>query len=104
MTRRPCCNQFETEKWDPYDDAAAFTDHLKRCADCRTIQAAHLRVARAIGLMNENATPPREWQDRVLEKIADIEAAGDRSSADRVALVPAAPQSQTGQRLRRVSG
>ena len=103
MTQRSGCNRFETEKRDPYDNDPAFTEHLNQCDDCRTSRAAHLRIARAIGLMHENAKPPTGWQKRVLEKIAEIEADGDPSSADRVALVPAAPQSQAEQRPRRLS-
>ena len=105
MTQRPGCNRFETEKREPDDDDPAFTEHLKRCDDCRTIHAARLRIARAISLVHENATPPAGWQERVLEKIAGIEADGDPSSGDRVAFVPTAPQPQAEQlqRPRRLS-
>ena len=104
MTRRRIFTRFEAERRDVDEDDASFTEHLKQCNDCRTIHAAHLRIARAIGLMHASATPSVGWEDRVLEKIADIEADGDPSSGDRVAYCPAAPQSETGQRRRRVSG
>jgi hypothetical protein len=100
MTQRPGCDRFETEKRDPYDDDPAFTEHLKRCDDCRTIHTAHLRIARAIGRVHEDAKPPTGWQERVLEKMAELEADVDPSSADRVTIVPAAPQPLAEQRQR----
>lgn len=102
MTQTPGCNRFETESREPYDDDPEFAAHLKRCDDCRTVQTAHLRIAHAIGLMHQRAAPPRGWKERVLEKIEELEAAGDRSSGEREAIPPAAPQPEQ-QRPRRLS-
>ncbi len=104
MTERLNCRRFETERRDAYDKDPSFAAHLKLCRDCRTVRAAHLRIARTIRLMHDSATPSAGWRERVLEKIADIEAAAERSADDRVALYPAAPQSETGQRRRRAAG
>jgi hypothetical protein len=104
MRERSICRRFETERRDAYDNDPSFADHLKRCKDCRAIRSAHLRIARTIRLMHDSATPSAGWRERVLEKIADIEAAADRSSEDRASLLPAAPQSETGQRRRRAAG
>ena len=100
MTERLGCTRFETETRDPHDNDPEFTEHLKRCDDCRSIHTAHLRIARAVGLVHENAKPPTGWQERVLERIAEIEADGDPSSADRVALIPVAPPPHVEQRQR----
>jgi hypothetical protein len=103
MTERLNCRRFETERRDACDKDPSFAEHLRRCRDCRSVRAAHLRIARTIRLMHDSATPSAGWRERVLEKIADIEAA-ERSADDRVALYPAAPQSETGQRRRRAAG